>query len=147
MFNDMEAALEELRAQQKRIKEAKEQAEKETTSFRTKDRMITATVDHKQRLTELKLSGSRYRSMAPDELASRIVEAVQSAQDEAAKKSTDAFAKLQPTASGFQLGDMFNGNFDLDRMFDEAVRMAEAPLFPEDAKKNAKNQEADTDGK
>ncbi|MBB5152469.1 DNA-binding protein YbaB [Saccharopolyspora phatthalungensis] len=142
----METALQELQSQQKRIREAQEQVEKETTSFRTKDRMITATVDHRQRLTGLKLSGSRYRSLAPAELASRIVEAVQTAQDEAAKKSMDVFNQLAPTGVGLPIGEIFNGDFDLKQMFEEAVKTAETPLFPDNKKPSGNNEEADTNG-
>ncbi|MGI8306470.1 YbaB/EbfC family nucleoid-associated protein [Saccharopolyspora hattusasensis] len=147
MFDELEAALEELRSQQKRIREAQQEAEQETTSFRTKDRMISAVVDHKLRLTELKLSGTRYRNLAPAELAGRIVEAVQAAQDEAAKKSMDVFTQLAPTASGSQFGEVLNTEFDLDRMFEEAVRIAQTPIFPEDTKQSEKNKEAEPDGK
>ncbi|MGW5648788.1 YbaB/EbfC family nucleoid-associated protein [Saccharopolyspora sp. NPDC003752] len=126
LFNEMETALQELRAQQDRIREATEQAEKETTTATSKDRMISATVDHRQRLVGLKFTGTRYRNMAPAELASRITEVVLQAQEEATGKSMAVFTQFMPSGFGGGLTDVLNGEIDLDRMFDDAVREAEA---------------------
>ncbi|MFI0469574.1 YbaB/EbfC family nucleoid-associated protein [Saccharopolyspora sp. 5N102] len=136
LFNEMEAAMAELRAQQDKIREAQEQAQKETTSATSKDRMITVTVDHQQRLTAVKFDGTRYRSLAPAELANRIVELVREAQEDAAGKALAMFAQLAPTGLGSGITDVMGGDFDLDRMFDEAVRQAREmdDLLPDERK-------------
>ena len=126
LFNQMENALADLREQQERIREAQERAEKETTTVSSKDRSISATVDHRQRLTGLKFSGTRYRTMAPAELANKIVELVRQAQDEASQKSITTYSAMAPAGFGSALTEMVNGEFDLDKMFDEAVREADS---------------------
>lgn len=125
LFNQMENALADLREQQERIRQAQERAEQETTTVSSKDRSISATVDHRQRLTGLKFSGTRYRTMAPAELASKIVELVRQAQDEANQKSIAVYSAMAPAGFGSALTEMVNGEFDLDEMFDEAVREAD----------------------
>ncbi len=126
LFNQMENALADLREQQERIREAQERAEEETTTVSSKDRSISATVDHRQRLTGLRFSGTRYRTMAPAELANRIVELVRQAQDEASQKSIATYSAMAPAGFGAALTEMVNGEFDLDKMFDEAVREADS---------------------
>ncbi|MEV6229741.1 YbaB/EbfC family nucleoid-associated protein [Saccharopolyspora shandongensis] len=139
LFNEMEAAMAELRAQQAKIRDAQEQTQKETTSATSKDRMITVTVDHQQRLTAVRFDGTRYRSLAPAELANRIVELVREAQEDAAGKALAMFAQLAPTGFGSDIADVMGGDFDLDRMFDEAVRQASEmdDLLPDERKGSA----------
>ena len=137
LHNEMESALAELRAQQARIRELHDRIENQCTTMRSKDRMITATVDNSNRLIELELSGSRYRSLAPAELAARIVETVRSAQDAAASTVKDVLTELIPGGFGPGLGALVNGDFDLDRMFDEAVRDAHGPLFADEVPEQA----------
>lgn len=141
LYNEMEAALQDLRAQQANIRQAQQRLEAETTTVTTKDRMLTATVDHRQRLTGLKFSADRYRNLAPAELANRIVEVVQQAQQEAGDKSVSIFADLAPTGFGPGIPDMINGVFDLDRMFDDAVQEAGGPLFGEPGESTAATEQ------
>jgi hypothetical protein len=123
-YDGMEAALSKLRAETARIREAGEQMNAVTGSSTTKDRMVTATVDNQGRLTDLKLRGTRYRQMAPSELATRIVETVREAQEIAARESAGMLAGLLPAGLGIPIG----GEFDLDAMFDAAVGAAARPM-------------------
>ena len=118
-FN-MQDAIAELRAEQAKIQEAGERMNRLTGSASSADRMITATVDSQGRLVDLKLTGGRYRKLAPAELTGRIVETVRAAQENAARQAADAFAGLLPPGLGMPVG----GEFDLDAMFDAAVSAA-----------------------
>ncbi len=129
LHNELESALAGLRAQHQRIRAAQDRIDAQTTTHTSKDRMVAATVDSRQRLTGLTLSGTRYRRLAPAELASRIVQAVAAAQEEAAGKSRNVLAELAPAGFGPGLADLVNGDLDIERIFDEAVQAASGPLF------------------
>lgn len=122
---DMQQAIAELRAEQVRIQAAGERMTKVTGTATSKDRMVTATVDSRGRLTDLKLTGTRYRQLAAAELCSRIVATVREAQEDAAREAASALTGLLPPGLGMPV----DGDFDLDAMFDDAVSaaMASAP--------------------
>jgi len=127
----MEAALAELRAQREKIREFDATVASRKTVMKSKNQMVSATVDSRGKLVELSLKGNRHRSMAPAELASLIVETVAKAQDAALKESLTAAAKLVPDAMRFARLD--DGDLDVDRMFDAAIRLAEEPVFAPDS--------------
>lgn len=119
---DLQGAIADLRVEQARIKEAGERMASVTGSATSTDRMVTATVDQGGRLTDLKLVGTRYRQLAPAELAGRIIETVRAAQEDAARESAERLAGLLPPGLGLPA----DGDFDLEAMFDAAVAAAEA---------------------
>ena len=145
LHDSVAAAVAELREQHERIRTAHDRLEQQSTTVTSKDRMITATVDSKQRLTALKLSGTRYRNLAPAELTTRIMEVVNSAQDESAGKSMAMIAELAPAEFGADLGAVFTGDLDLEGMFAEAIRTIRIPLFADDTELAAQ-KEARRDG-
>jgi DNA-binding protein YbaB len=117
---DLSGPIADLRAEQARIQEAGERMRSVTGSSKSKDRMITATVDSQGRLVGINLTGTRYRQLAPAELCERIVETVRAAQDDAAKQAASAMAGLLPSGLGLPA----DGDFDLEAMFDAAVNAA-----------------------
>jgi hypothetical protein len=119
---DMGQAIAELRAEQARIRAAGERMTSVTGSATSNDRMVSATVDSRGRLTGLKLTGTRYRQLAPAELCTRIVSTVRAAQEDAAREAAGTLAGLLPPGLGLPVG----GDFDLDAMFDAAVSAAMA---------------------
>ncbi|MGH3380328.1 MAG: YbaB/EbfC family nucleoid-associated protein [Actinoallomurus sp.] len=134
-LNDLDAALAGLRAEQTRIRAASDQMNAVTGSSTSKDRMISATVDSRGRLVDLKLKGTRYRQLAPAELTARIAETVREAQDSAARTSAETLAGLLPPGLGLPV----DGEFDLDAMFEAAVGAANLPMF--DDKKSGGEKE------
>lgn len=139
--DDLAAALEELREHQARIREASDQMMKVTGSSKSADRIVTATVDARGRLVDLKLSGTRYRKMAPAELCARIVEAVQAAQDQAAEEASRMLNGLLPAGLGMPaVGE----ELDLDAIFEAAVSAAAGPMFTGDTTSPA--EKGDKDG-
>jgi DNA-binding protein YbaB len=120
---DMQNAIAELRAEQARIRDAGKQMMSVTGTSTSRDKMVTATVDSRGRLVDLKLKGTRYRQLAPAELTARVVETVRAAQEDAARESASRLAGLLPAGLGLPV----DGEFDLDAMFDSAVAVATAP--------------------
>jgi YbaB/EbfC DNA-binding family protein len=98
LYDDLETALADLRAEQARIREAGDRMRAVSGTAVSKDRMITAAVDAQGRLVELRLDGDRYRRLAPAELTARIVETVRAAQDDASRAAASAFAGCSPPA-------------------------------------------------
>ena len=128
----LEAALSDLRAQRTRIQEASEQLAKTTGTAISKDRSVEAVVDSNGKLASLKLNGTGYRKLAPTELAARIVDTVQAAQDAAARQAAGALTGLMPFALNFGLGPTTpgaDGTWDIDAMFEAAARAVQEPLF------------------
>jgi hypothetical protein len=119
---DLEHAIADLRAEQARIQAATDHMTTLTGSATSKDRMVTATVDSRGRLTDLKLAGTRYRQLAPNELTTRIVDTVRAAQEDAARAAAGALGDLLPDG----LGMPADGEFDIEAMFEAAVTAARA---------------------
>jgi DNA-binding protein YbaB len=127
----MESALAELRAQQEKIRDFSVAMAARTTAVTSKNRMVSATVDSGGKLVELAFKGNRYRSLPPAELSALVVETVTKAQETASKESMAAAADLIPAGFGFP--GLAGGDVDLEGMFDAAVRLAEQPVFADDA--------------
>jgi|tagenome__1003787_1003787.scaffolds.fasta_scaffold20858230_2 hypothetical protein len=119
---DLDHAIADLRAEQARIQAATDHMTALSGSATSKDRMVTATVDSRGRLTDLKLSGTRYRQLAPTELTTRIVDTVRAAQEDAARAASGALAGLLPDG----LGVPVDGEFDMEAMFEAAISAARA---------------------
>ncbi|TDD41028.1 YbaB/EbfC family nucleoid-associated protein [Saccharopolyspora elongata] len=78
----LDQAMHELTAQQQRIQELEEELRNRTVTVRSKDRMVSATVDSSGGLTKLEFHDERYRSMAKAELADAIVKVTTDARTE-----------------------------------------------------------------
>ena len=73
-FQDLEAAMAALEQEQRKLAEIGEVRENETTTVQAKDRSLEMTFDGSGELSELKFNGTKYRNMAPAQLAHVIVE-------------------------------------------------------------------------
>jgi DNA-binding protein YbaB len=124
MPDDMDAALADLRAEQARIEQIDRQLSGTTTSSTSKDRMVTVTVDSQGQLVDLKISGTRYRQIAPAELTARILETAKQAQELARSKTMEAFSEMLPPG----LAEAMKGGFNLDGMIDAAVQAVNDPM-------------------
>lgn len=69
----LDKAMHELTAQQQRIQDLEEQLRSKTVTVRSKDRMVSVTVDSSGGMSKLEFHDERYRSMARAELADAIV--------------------------------------------------------------------------
>lgn len=147
LHNRIEEAFAELQNAQAAIAGAQETLAGSTSSFTTHNRALTVTVDSQGRLTEVVFHTGAYRSMAPAELGTLLVEAARAAQDDAAQSAMATFQAVMP--GNGMLDHLFSGSLDLDEMVQEAVRTAGSPFPGEPGfrapKAHRRQQEEDSD--
>ncbi|MEU3269285.1 YbaB/EbfC family nucleoid-associated protein [Saccharomonospora sp. NPDC006951] len=120
LHNEIDEAMREMRAKQEELTGAFDKLREVTATAASKDRAIQATVDSQGKLTDLTLSGKRWRDMAPKELGAKIVEVVTDAQDQAAAATASAMAGFLP--EGLDLDRLRESGPDLAAMFDDALK-------------------------
>lgn len=148
----MEAALAGFSAQQEKLRALEKRVGDTSATAHGKNRMMSATVDHSGRLTALVFEGTRFRSMAPKELAAAIVETIQQAQRDAQAQGfaaarefmPDTFDLLglsapvveegrdRPRRRGKQNEPPPAPQLDFEKVFEAAARMFEQPLLQTD---------------
>src|SRR5947207_6872711 len=107
MLNDMLAEIQKQREELMRFQRGVPDI---SGSARSKRRQVSATVDARGDLVELKFHGTGYRSLAPVELASIIVETIRDARAEAHRQLWDVVGETFPGGTGF--ADLISGDFD-----------------------------------
>ncbi|MFE9360581.1 YbaB/EbfC family nucleoid-associated protein [Streptomyces olivaceoviridis] len=80
----------------------------------SKDRLVTATVDARGTLTELKFNSSRYRSMAPSELSAVLTETIAKAQKDVTDQMKDIFGETDGHLDTVK--DILNGSSYQDEL-------------------------------
>jgi DNA-binding protein YbaB len=110
--NRVEQALAELAEQRDRIAEVQEKVGKTTTVRHSKDRILSVTVDGRGDLRKVAFDGTRYRRLAPAELAKLIIDTVNDARSEAMRKVGGMMdADVLP---GVSFEDIATGKADVD---------------------------------
>jgi DNA-binding protein YbaB len=89
------------------------------TTVTAKNRALTVTVDGRGDLIEIKFPTNAYRSMAPAELASLLVDTARAAREQARAETASMFESLLPARAPI-LG-MLNNPGGFDQMMREAV--------------------------
>jgi DNA-binding protein YbaB len=111
----LDQAMAALREQQAKIQRAQEELRQASFSVRSKDRMVTATVDAQGELRDLKFHSDQYRSMASAELSKVLVEVVTAARRQAQAKVADT---LHPFAGvGAKLRESMTGGSEFEELF------------------------------
>lgn len=90
------AAMQAFEGQQRKLAELQEKMNEDSTTVRSKDRSLSMTFDGRGELTEMKFLGTKFRSMAPAELAHLIVETVQAGRAQFAEKFTESWGSSVP---------------------------------------------------
>jgi DNA-binding protein YbaB len=104
--------LAQLAEGQEKLKQAREMLEARRATVTSKDHMLSVTVNMRGEVTELKFHTTKYRSMAPAQLATVITQVLADARAQAADF---AAATLQPLApKTVDLRDIHSGNPSLD---------------------------------
>ncbi len=138
MYDRVEAAMRELREQQRRLQEVQNQLASEGVSVTSRDHMVTVTLDARGEVSGITFHSTKFRRMAPAELGSVITQTIRQARQRAMEQVIAAYQDFLP--SPIDLRKVLNGDFDLDQMISDAVRMAsepipgEKPTRPSDAK-------------
>jgi DNA-binding protein YbaB len=117
-------AVIELRRSQERLRSLRDQMQSKATKVTSKDGMITVTLDGKSEVTSIAFNTAKFRRMAPAELSAVLVETINRARSEGRARVIDAYRSMFP--NGMDLDAVMTGKFNMDKMFDDTVRRAEA---------------------
>ncbi len=120
-FSAAEATA-ELRRQQERLQAVRSRLREVKTKVRSKDGMITVTLDGRGDVSSIAFNTAKFRRMAPAELGAALVETIRQARGQAHEQVASAYRQFLP--SGLGLEDLLSGKGDLNRMFDDVVRKA-----------------------
>src|SRR5512139_1934649 len=114
LHNQMEQAMARLRATQDALGGVQRELAETTTSSTAHNRSVTVTVDGHGEITTIAFPTGAYRSMAPAELGELLVETIREARQAASQTAVSLFTPLMPP--GTKLGELLNGDLDLDGM-------------------------------
>jgi DNA-binding protein YbaB len=117
-------AVGELRRSQERLQTLRGEMQKQATKVTSKDGMVTVTLDGRSEVTSIAFNTAKFRRMAPAELSAVLVETISRARSEGRARAIDAYRPMFP--KGMDLDAVMTGKFNMDKMFDDAVRRAEA---------------------
>jgi DNA-binding protein YbaB len=117
---DFESAVAELRRTQERIKSVSENLRAKPTEVSSKDKMVTVAVDERGEVTSITFNTAKFRRMAPAELGAVLVETIRQARAVSRDRLMSAYKPLLPP--GLDMSAMMTGKFNVDKMFDEAVK-------------------------
>jgi DNA-binding protein YbaB len=124
--NKIEQAYAEFEQQKVAISGFEREVAAAQTTVTAKNRAVSVTVDGRGDLVEIKFPTNLYRTMAPAELGSLLVETTKTARDQARESAADMFRGLVP--AGVPVLDMLNGSVDFDEMMREAMRVVNESL-------------------
>ncbi|MER5393455.1 YbaB/EbfC family DNA-binding protein [Saccharopolyspora sp. NPDC002686] len=113
---DLEAAMAALDEERQRLDEISRIRREETTVVQAKDHSLEMTFDGNGELAELKFNGAKYRTMAPAQLASVIVETLRVGRAQSMEKITSLLSSdLLP---GIDLAGVMSGKVDPQSVVD-----------------------------
>jgi DNA-binding protein YbaB len=117
-------AVDELRRSQERLRSLRGEMQSKATKVTSKDGMVTVTLDGKSEVTSITFNTAKFRRMAPAELSAVLVETISRARSEGRSRVIDAYKSMFP--KGMDIDGIMTGKFNTDKIFDDAVRQAEA---------------------
>lgn len=121
MHNSIEEAYQELARQREALSDMQRRLNETGATATSKNRAVSVTLDGQGNVSEVKFLTGAYRSMAPAELGTLLVDTI----NEARASLTSQLAEvLQEVMPGSSMLDVLNGDFDLDTMMDEAISEA-----------------------
>jgi len=117
-------ALNELRRSQERLQSLRKDMQSKATKVTSKDGMVTVTLDGRSDVTSITFNTAKFRRMAPAELSAVLVETISRARSEGRTRVIEAYRSMIP--NGIDIDAIMAGKFSVDKMFDDAVRRADA---------------------
>jgi DNA-binding protein YbaB len=115
-------AIAGLRRQQKQLEAVSSRLRDAKTKVRSKDGAITVTLDGGGEVSSIAFNTTKFRRMAPAELGAALVETIGQARAKSREQVMKAYRSFIPAGVG--LDELFSGNANFDRVFDDAVRRA-----------------------
>ncbi|MER8184886.1 YbaB/EbfC family nucleoid-associated protein [Kitasatospora sp. NPDC094015] len=133
----IEQAMETMRAEHARATEARDELAKATVSVTSKDRLVTVKVGPQGQVVSMTFHTTGYREMAPAQLATLLTDLLNEARAKMGEKVISAM-------KGFDgIGDMLrvsmSGGGEIDEMLEPLRAMM--PGYDADAKRSAKQEE------
>lgn len=119
-----QAALDQLRRSQEHLRSVSSELQKNATKITSKDGMVTVTLDGRGEVASIAFNTAKFRKMAPAELGAVLVETITRARGESRTRVINAYRSLFP--AGIDIDAIMAGKFDTDKIFDDAVRRADA---------------------
>jgi DNA-binding protein YbaB len=115
-------AISELRQKQERLQTVSSQLRETKTKVKSKDGMVTITLDGSGEITSIDFNTVKFRRMAPAELGAALVDTIRQARAQSRKQMLSAYRSFIP--SGVGLDGLFDGKADVNHIFDDAVSKA-----------------------
>ena len=113
-------AEQEFTRTQAKLKEIREKLQGSATKVRSKDRMVTITIDLNGMVEAIDFHSQKFRRMAPAELGSVLLEAIRQAQSQSRQRVLRAYQPLLPPGMPV---DVMPGDRDLQNVFEDAKRV------------------------
>jgi|ERR1700733_10388790 DNA-binding protein YbaB len=104
---------------QAKLRSIREKLQDTQTKVRSKDRMVTVTIDQRGMVAAIDFHSRKFQRMAPAELGSALLEAVRQAQSQARDRVLRAYLPLMPEGMP---RDGMPGEEDPESRFEEARR-------------------------
>nr|WP_221382676.1 YbaB/EbfC family nucleoid-associated protein [Actinoplanes polyasparticus] len=121
--------------EQRKLAEFQKKMASASTVTESANKMVTATFDGRGELVKLVFNNTKYRSMAPAELATMVTDTIR-------RGRASAFGKIGemaggPVIPGVDFGDLAAGQVDLDKVVNSMLRSAFGrPTVAEKAEKS-----------
>lgn len=131
MSGDLQNALDALDSEQRKLREFNEEMDEASTTVRSKDRMLSATFDGRGELRKLKFDSTKYREMAPAELADAITKVLADGRAQALSKISELSGA--PKIPGVDLAEMASGKIDLEKMMSTLLGPVFGAKFAEES--------------
>ncbi|WP_035839346.1 YbaB/EbfC family nucleoid-associated protein [Kitasatospora azatica] len=127
MSESAEQRLNEILAEYRRKRDGVLQMQRQLSStaatVKSRDRMISVTVDALGTVTALKFESKDYQSMEPAELAALVLDTMQKARDKVRADAKQIMDPFLPRGTAFE--DLSSGKLDLARLLPEKPRSPE----------------------
>jgi DNA-binding protein YbaB len=114
-----EAAMAALEREQRKLANLTKVIDEETVTVRAKDRSLAITLDGRGEVTNIAFNGTKYRTMAPAELAHLLVETIRTGRAQCAQKLTEAMG--QPQLPGIDFSELASGKVNPMEVFDKLI--------------------------
>jgi DNA-binding protein YbaB len=115
-------AISELRQQQERLQAVSSQLRETKTKVKSKDGMITITLEGGGEIASIEFNTAKFRRMAPAELGAALVDTIRQARTQSREQALSAYRSFIPTGLG--LDGLFDGKANVSSIFDDAVSKA-----------------------
>jgi DNA-binding protein YbaB len=113
-----EAALAALENEQRKLGDLTKVIDEETVTVRSKDRSVSMTFDGRGEVTGITFNGTKYRTMAPPELAHVLIETIRAGREQCVQKLASVMGQPLP---GIDFTELASGKVRPDEIFEKLL--------------------------